>query len=141
MSLDIALYPTQEQIERLISEADDNPVQMLNLLKFRAKAKYEDGRETDLTGQEAYGLYAAEMQKIVQSDGGKFTYTAAVRNVMIGVGDLDFDVAAIVEYPSGKAFAETTSKPEVRAIAHHRAAGLEGQLLIALKPVGSLTGK
>lgn len=29
---------------------------MVNLLKFKTQAEYEDGRFTDLTGLEAYGL-------------------------------------------------------------------------------------
>ena len=31
-------------------------IRMVNLLKFRKKASYEDGRETDLTGEEAYKI-------------------------------------------------------------------------------------
>ena len=36
-------------------------IKMVNLLKFKKKASYEDGRETDLTGEEAYRIYAHEV--------------------------------------------------------------------------------
>ncbi len=50
---------------------------------------------------------------------------------MIGDGAAEFHVAALVEYPSRKAFVEIATSPEVAAIGVHRAAGLEGQWLIA----------
>ncbi len=31
-------------------------IRMVNLLKFKKKASYEDGRETDLTGKDAYKI-------------------------------------------------------------------------------------
>jgi hypothetical protein len=40
-------------------------------------------------------------------------------------------VAALVEYPSRKAFVEIATSPEVARIGVHRAAGLEGQWLLA----------
>ena len=48
--------------------ACEGPVCMVNLLKFREKAEYEDGRETQLSGREAYGLYGAEMKKLVTAN-------------------------------------------------------------------------
>ncbi len=50
MKVENALYPTPEQIEALRKDPSPKSVVMLNLLKFRAKAQYPDGRETDLTG-------------------------------------------------------------------------------------------
>lgn len=50
----------EEQLRRMveIDPADDGPFHMINLVKFREKAVYADGRETDLTGREADALYA-----------------------------------------------------------------------------------
>ena len=31
---------------------------MINLIKFREKAEYEEGRETNLSGKEAFQIYA-----------------------------------------------------------------------------------
>ena len=44
------LLANKEQIRAFIKEDDGTPVHMVNLLKFKDKAEYEDGRETDLTG-------------------------------------------------------------------------------------------
>ena len=50
---------------------------------------------------------------------------------LIGVSDVEFDVVALMEYPSRKAFVEIVSAPEVQEFSKHRANGLEGQWLIA----------
>src|ERR1700722_20544748 len=56
------ISPTRCRVEELVADASDPPVVMLNLLKFRAKAVYSDGRASDLTGRQAYDLYGAAMQ-------------------------------------------------------------------------------
>ena len=43
---------------------------MVNLLKFKEKAEYEDGRESDLTGAEAYAIYGKEVVKHLKKVGG-----------------------------------------------------------------------
>jgi uncharacterized protein (DUF1330 family) len=56
---------------------------------------------------------------------------------VIGEGAEGFHAAALVEYPSRRAFVELATSPEVAAIGVHRAAGLEGQWLIATTTSGS----
>ena len=38
-----------EQIAAMLEPGPDGPIYMVNLLKFKDHAEYEDGRETDLT--------------------------------------------------------------------------------------------
>ena len=57
------VQPDPEQIKEFLEV--DGPVTMVNLLKFREKAVYEDGRDPDISGAEAYGRYAKEMKKLV----------------------------------------------------------------------------
>jgi uncharacterized protein (DUF1330 family) len=125
-----ALYPTSDQIAGLRGDVSSEPIVMLNLLKFRARAQYPDGRKTDLTGAQAYGLYAEKMRTIVERAGGKFVFAGDVKSLAIGEVEEVWDVAALVEYPSSAAFARIATSPEVAEIGVHRAAGLEGQLLI-----------
>ena len=42
-----------DQLAQLGEPGPDGPIYMVNLLKFKERAGYEDGRETDLTGAEA----------------------------------------------------------------------------------------
>jgi uncharacterized protein (DUF1330 family) len=125
-----AVYPTASRVEALMADDSGDPIVMLNLLKFRATAVYPDGRPTDLTGRQAYDLYAAAMQKVIEKNGGRLLFGGDVASLVIGqVGDL-WDTCVLVEYPSAAAFAAIVTSPEVAEIGVHRAAGLEGQLLI-----------
>ena len=47
------VFPNREQIEGFMAPGQDGPIYMLNLLTFKEKAEYPDGRDTDLTGAEA----------------------------------------------------------------------------------------
>lgn len=127
-----AVAPTSEQIQGLLASDFEGPVSMLNLLKFKEKATYADGRETDLTGQQAYSLYAEQMVPFVTSKGGRFVFGGPAKCLMLGQVDELWDTVGIVEYPSKEAFVEIVSAPEVAEFGVHRAAGLQGQLLIAV---------
>ena len=46
------VMPTSRgRVKEMMEPGPDGPIFMVNLLKFKAKADYEDGRETNLTGQ------------------------------------------------------------------------------------------
>lgn len=129
MNVENALYPTQERIADLMRD-DGKPIVMLNLLRFRAKAAYADGRESGLSGREAYAVYGDAVKELVTRIGGRMLFTGSVKSLAIGsVGEM-WDVVALVEYPSSAAFAKMAMSPELAEIGVHRAAGLEGQLLI-----------
>ena len=71
MEVHNAVTPTAEQIEGFLAPDAAGPIFMVNLLKFKERAEYEDGRETPLSGREAYALYAAEVAKVITQVGGK----------------------------------------------------------------------
>jgi uncharacterized protein (DUF1330 family) len=130
-----AVYPTQSRVEALMTDDSNGPVVMLNLLKFRGQAVYPDGRPTDLTGRQAYDRYAAPMQQVIERGGGRVLFGGTIASLVIGeVGDL-WDTCVLVEYPSAAAFAAIVTSPEVAEIGVHRAAGLQGQLLIRVAQV------
>jgi uncharacterized protein (DUF1330 family) len=132
MKVENALYPVSSQIEVFRHDSSPRPIVMLNLLKFRAKAEYFDGRANDLTGEQAFAIYIQEMRKIVESGGGKFLFDSAVKYLTIGEVGGYWDRAALVQYPSAAEFLKIISSPEAAAIRAHRSAGLEGQLLICI---------
>jgi uncharacterized protein (DUF1330 family) len=130
MKVENAVYPTKEGIQALTKDSSSTKIAMLNLLKFRKKALYKDGRADDITGREAYMRYGIPMTAIVEREGGRILFSARIAGLVIGeIGDL-WDVAAIMEYPSRAAFQRIMFLPEVQEISVHREAGLEGQLLI-----------
>jgi uncharacterized protein (DUF1330 family) len=130
MKVENAVYPTPEKIVALASDKSSGPIAMVNLLKFRDKAVYKDGRAEDISGVEAYMRYGTAMRKIIESAGGRFVFSGRVKEILIGEVEELWDAAAVVEYPSRAEFEKLVTSPEVQAIGVHREAGLAGQLLI-----------
>lgn len=132
------VFPNGEQIEGFMAPGQDGPIYMLNLLKFKEKAEYPDGRDTDLTGAEAYAVYSAEVAGHLATVGGRPMFAAKVERLMLGEVEELWDTAAIAMYPSRKAMMEMLSSPDYQASAVHRTAGLAGQLNIELvEPMGA----
>lgn len=134
MNFENAVAPKPEQIKEFA--AVEGPVMMVNLLTYRKKAVYEDGRETELSGREAYGLYAKEMKKLVEASGGRFVFGAEVTGLLLGDVEELWDQVGIVEYSSSKALLTIAASPEFQAIEVHRMAGLAGQLNITTREGG-----
>ena len=61
MEVKNAIEPNEEQMQGFLEGDTESPIEMVNLLKFKDKAEYEDGRETNLSGAEAYRIYATEV--------------------------------------------------------------------------------
>ena len=130
MEVHNAVTPTAEQIEGSLAPDASGPIYMLNLLKFKEHAEYEDGRETSLSGREAYTLYATEVAKVITQVGGKLTFGADVARLMLGEVEELWDQVAIAMYPSRTAMFEIIQLSEYADMSVHRTAGLQGQLNI-----------
>jgi uncharacterized protein (DUF1330 family) len=130
MKVENKVTPNEEQINGFLEDPEIGPISMVNLLKYKEKANYDDGRNTNLSGEEAYGLYAAEVINLVEKYGGEFLFAGKVNRLMLGEVDEMWDSIAIAKYPNRKAMFEMTMDPEYQKIHVHRDAGLEGQLNI-----------
>ena len=128
-----AAYPDTEQIAAM-GTGGDGPIVMVNLLKFRARALYRDGRASDLSGRDAYMLYGRAVAPLVGKHGGAVLYAGDVSFLMLGRVEPLWDEVALAWYPSRKALLEMSMSAEWMAIAVHRDAGLEGQLNIETTP-------
>ena len=127
-----AIDPTPEQIKDFLAHKGANdPVFMLNLLKFKERANYKDGE--DISGREAYARYAKGFSKMVKDSGieGGPIWSGNLNAWMIGQGDGEWDAVAIFKYPNAAVMIETVSSETYRKIHKHRRAGLAGQLLIS----------
>jgi uncharacterized protein (DUF1330 family) len=136
MDVKNAVYPGSDQIAEFFGAPEDGPFVMVNLLKFKPKAEYEDGSDAHLSGREAYGRYGEAVSKLVENLGGKVFYSGAVTGLLLGEVEELWDMVALAQYPSLASFQKMALSPEMRAIEHHRKAGLAGQLNIRTKPRG-----
>jgi len=130
MKVENRVLPDAEQIQGFLEPGPEGPIYMVNLLRFKPRAQYEDGRETDLTGEQAYAIYAEGVTPLLAKVGGGGMFHAEVTRLMLGEVEDLWDTVAIAMYPSRSAMFEMMRLPEMNEIGAHRAAGLAGQLNI-----------
>ena len=128
MEVQNAVIPTAKQMEGFLSPDAVEPIFMVNLLKFRERAKYEDGRDSELTGRDAYQSCATGVARLIREVGGQLCFGADVTRLMLGAVEELLDEVAITMYPSRKAMLQMIQMPEYAEISFHRSAGLSGQL-------------
>lgn len=125
-----AVYPSKEQFEQFFSGDEDGPYVMVNLLKFKDRATYDDDPSIDITGREAYEIYGEAVTKLVEARGGRIVFDGTVTGMILGEVEEQWDAIALAEYPSKAAFQEMMMSSEWADIERHRMAGLAGQLNI-----------
>lgn len=120
--------PERDQFEAFKSLPRDKPVMMLNLLRFRDTAVYDDGRHA--TGAEAYAAYGRESEPIFRRVGGEIVWRGRPEVVLIGPNEERWDLAFVARYPTAGAFLEMVTDPDYReAVKHRQAAVLDSRLV------------
>ena len=120
--------PERDQFEEFKELPRDEPVMMLNLLRFRDKAAYADGR--DVSGADAYAAYGRESAPIFQRVGGEIIWRGDPEVVLIGPRDEQWDMIFVARYPTAGAFLEMVTDPGYReAVKHRQAAVLDSRLI------------
>jgi hypothetical protein len=141
MQVTNSVYPNEAQLAGFAEPGPAGPIYMVNLLKYRDRAEYPDGRETGLTGREAYAIYGEAVAELLTEFGGAAIFSATVERLMLGEVEELWDTVAIAMYPSRAAMLEMMSSPKMQDIGIHRAAGLAGQLNIETsQAAGTLFG-
>ena len=128
----MAIVPTREQLEELTGSTSDDPIVMLNLLRFKDEA---DGIDAGISGAEAYGRYAAAAAPFLERAGGRLLIATAAQQTFIGPTEREWDLALMVEYPSRKTFLQMATDPDYLEIHQHRDAALEDSRLIVCEQV------
>ena len=101
---------------------DDSPIVMVNLMKFKPERRTSGVRQVR-------GRCAADSGKVRRE-------TLVFRQGQFClIGQADWDVVALVQYPRKKTLLQMSISPEYRAIHHHREAGLQGQINYAVVPI------
>ncbi|MFN8089160.1 MAG: hypothetical protein U0R81_09370 [Mycobacterium sp.] len=111
--------------------ADDGPVWMVNLMKYRAVADYADGRESAISGKEADDLYAP--LEILAEIGAEPVLFGDVEQQL--VGEPIWDRIAVVKYATRKSFIDMQSRPDFQQAHEHKDAGMEQTFVIGCQPL------
>ena len=142
----MAITPTREQFTEFAHGTRDGEVVMINLLHFARPDEASEppvgseaeGRDTERapSGAGAYREYSDQVVKMVESRGGKVIWTGRPENVLIGDSEADdWDLVALVSYPSRAAFIDMVTSPKYEEAHTHRERGLDRTVLLACEPV------
>lgn len=118
-----------QALEQMRQAEPDEPVVMLNLLKFRERALTGFGVD-GMSGQEAFRRYG-ELNNAanVRYDSEPVWLGPAHRTI---IGTEEWDLAILVRYPSRQHFIDKVSDPKYQEISKVRAAALADSSLIEL---------
>jgi hypothetical protein len=118
-----------------VTDEDDAPFLMVNLMKYREWADYADDRPR-ISGRAADDLYAPI--EILAELGAEIVLFGDV--VGQPRGDESWDRVAIVRYPTVRSFVEMQDRPDFLARHVHKDAGMERTIIAVCRPVGGQLG-
>lgn len=131
MQVQNEVFPTDPaRFSEMMEKGPDGPIFMVNLLKFKDKAEYDDGRPCDLSGRDAYLIYGRAVSELLPKFGGRGIFAGDVTFLALGQVEELWDEVAIATYPDRASMVRMSLSEEWREIAVHRSAGLKGQLNI-----------
>jgi uncharacterized protein (DUF1330 family) len=123
--------PDPDRLDAMLDQLpQDQPVVMLNLLRYREQALYDDGH-TDGSGRDAYARYGAQVFPLLQRAGAQVIYGARAIAALIAPDDETWDDILLVRYPSVAAFRQMVTSAEYQQVTRHRTAALLDSRLIA----------
>lgn len=111
--------------------ADDGPVWMVNLMKYRGVADYSDGRSSTISGKEADDLYAP--LDILGDIGAEPVLFGEVDQQLLG--EPVWDRIAVVKYATRKSFIDMQSRPDFQQAHQHKEAGMEQTIILGCQPL------
>lgn len=126
-----AVNPTPEQLQKVLADTPkDQPVVMLNLLRFRDQASYPD-EVMERSGREAYKLYMEEAGACVSAVGAEVIWSGNSVGSLIAPPEESWDQVLLVRYPSIDAFMAMIESPEYKGVVKHRTAAVQDSRLVA----------
>ena len=128
------LWDTPERMAAYCRELPgDQPVVMLNLLKYRPLADYNGyPEEKPCSGVEAYTRYTQRTLPLVKDKGVKIIFAGNMHAPLIGPDSEQWDDILVVHYPAARILSELFASAAYREIKYHRTAALQDSRLIPM---------
>ena len=129
--------PTREAMAAFRDLSADQPIAMINLLRFRETAAYpadHPDHAAALTGAEAYAAYGRAAAAPFARSGGSQVWLGRPDLTLIGPADETWDLAFIIRYETAEAFLTMVRDPEYQLAVVHRQAAVADSRLIRCEP-------
>ncbi|MFC7435565.1 DUF1330 domain-containing protein [Hydrogenophaga bisanensis] len=131
---------SDRQLQVLDTLPPDQPVVMLNLLRFHDQAAYADTDQAEpCSGREAYKRYSQTSLQTIAAVGGRVIFGGKAHEALIAPQGEGWHQAFLVQYPSPAAFRAMMAMPQYQACVHHRTAALADSRLIPLSAFQALS--
>jgi uncharacterized protein (DUF1330 family) len=143
VSGDLYIDPSRASFDLFKSLPRDQPIWMLNQVKFRALAAYPDGHDwagQGLTGAEAYAEYGRTTQPIFSRLGGSIVWRGQMQVMLTGPQTESWDTIFIAHYPTANAFFAMITDPDYKRAVVHRQAAVETSRLVRCQQSDSSGG-
>jgi uncharacterized protein (DUF1330 family) len=125
--------PTRELFDAFKALPRDEPVWMLNMVRFRERGDYPADHADagkGRSGAEAYAEYARLSHPVFTRVGGSVTWRGVMQAMLIGPAPNWWDTIFIAHYPKAAAFLEMVTDPAYKlAVVHRQAAVLTSRLI------------
>jgi len=115
-------------------EEPGGPMWALNLMKYRERAEYADGRESSISGMDADDEYAPHEH--LRKVGSRILMMAPVVHQLVGDGTV-WDRIAIAHYRDRMAMIEMSSNADFQKDEDHKEAGMDFTIVMATFPIES----
>lgn len=129
--------PSRANFDAFKALPRDEPIHMLNLLRFREHAAYPDGHghaAKGWSGRRAYEEYGATSGPIFRRVGGTIVWRGTFQRMVTGPDDERWDDGFVAQYPGAAAFLEMIKDPDYQRAVINRTAALADSRLVRFSP-------
>lgn len=134
---DVYIDPSPKHFAAFKDLPRDEPIHMLNLLRFREHAEYPEGHEhhgKGWSGRRAYEEYGKTSGPIFRRVGGSIVWRGAFQTMVTGPDDKEWHDGFVAQYSGSSAFFEMIKDPDYQLAVVNRTAALVDSRLMRFKP-------
>ena len=133
----VFIDPSRSNFEAFKALARDEPIHMLNLLRYREVAAYPEGHEHSgkgWSGRRAYEEYGTTSGPIFRRVGGTLVWRGEFQTMVTGPDDERWDDGFVAQYPNAAAFLEMIKDADYQRAVVNRTAALSDSRLVRFSP-------
>lgn len=130
--------PSRENFEHFKSLPRDEPMHLLNMIRYRDLALYPEGHACHglgWTGEEAFAEYFRLVVPFIARLCGGIAWQGAFEGVITGPQKFEWDRVFVMGFPDAAAFLALVTDPEYKAhVVDHRTAAVQDSRLVRYRP-------
>ena len=136
------LVPTDEAARQLFSKPIKGELVMLNLLRFKKIADYNNAPQIapqqPISGKEAFQLYIEQTLPLLKKSGGDILFLGKCDSFFIGPNDEKWDLMMLIKQKSLSDFLAFATNPLYLKIIGHREAAIIDSRLLPMEQISSI---